>query len=55
MVKSEEEIAVHFGLFMEKFYSIFPEFKNRPLYLTGESYAGHYIPYMSSYIFNDKF
>ena len=55
MVKNEEEISAHFGIFLEKFYQIFPEFKNRPLYLTGESYAGHYIPYMGSYIYNDMF
>jgi carboxypeptidase C (cathepsin A) len=55
MVKTEEEISIHFGIFLEKFYSSFPEFKNRPLYLTGESYAGHYIPYMSSYVYNNEY
>ena len=32
--------------FLEKY----PDFKNRPIYLTGESYAGHYIPAFASYL-----
>ncbi len=55
MDKTEDEISIHFGQFLENFYETFPEFKNRPLYLTGESYAGHYIPYMCSYIHNENF
>ena len=30
--------------FMIEFFKVFPEFKPNKLYLTGESYAGHYIP-----------
>jgi len=29
------------------FYSQFPEFKERDLYLTGESYAGQYVPHLA--------
>jgi len=36
--------------FLIVFYNRFPEFKNRPLFITGESYAGHYIPSIASYI-----
>lgn len=50
MVKTEEEIAKYFGEFLIKFLAIFPELKSWALFLTGESYAGHYIPYMASYI-----
>jgi len=32
------------------FYKKYPEFVNRPLFITGESYAGHYIPAISAYI-----
>ena len=32
--------------FMIEFFKVFPEFKPNKLYLTGESYAGHYIPMM---------
>jgi len=30
--------------FLIEFFKVFPEFKHNKLYLTGESYAGHYIP-----------
>jgi len=29
------------------FLERYPEFKGRALYITGESYAGHYIPAIS--------
>jgi len=32
--------------FLEKF----PEFKGRPLFVTGESYAGHYVPAISAHL-----
>lgn len=32
--------------FLIEFFKVFPEFKQNDLYLTGESYAGHYIPMM---------
>lgn len=35
---------------MIKFYEMYPEFKGRELFVTGESYAGHYIPAISSYM-----
>jgi len=30
--------------FLIEFFKIFPEFKSNKMYLTGESYAGHYVP-----------
>lgn len=50
MVKNEQEISKHFGIFISKFILLYPELKNRPIFLTGESYAGHYIPFMANYI-----
>ena len=35
------------------FFDAFPEFKNRELYFTGESYAGLYIPMLSDRILNN--
>ncbi|EOY16623.1 Serine carboxypeptidase-like 42 isoform 2 [Theobroma cacao] len=34
-------------IFMMNWYEKFPEFKSRELFLTGESYAGHYIPQLA--------
>lgn len=43
-VSSEWDAAKYFNVFMDQFYQIFPEYKDQPLYLFGESYAGKYIP-----------
>ncbi|TKY74161.1 Serine carboxypeptidase 42 [Spatholobus suberectus] len=37
-------------LFMLKWYKKFPSYKSRELFLTGESYAGHYIPQLANAI-----
>jgi carboxypeptidase C (cathepsin A) len=39
-----------FYRFLTGFLEAFPEYANRPLYLTGESYAGHMIPSIATYI-----
>ena len=44
---NEDDIALDFVEFMKEFYKKNPKFKDRDLYITGESYAGHYIPAMS--------
>ena len=33
------------------FYKKYPEYKESELYISGESYAGHYIPAMANYLF----
>lgn len=40
--------------FIVSFLAIFPELSTRPIYITGESYAGHYIPNLVSYILNEN-
>jgi carboxypeptidase C (cathepsin A) len=41
------EAAAWFLEFFTKFLEAYPAFKARDLYLTGESYGGHYIPYFA--------
>ena len=43
-------LGADFYVFLVEFFEEFPEYKGRPFYLAGESYAGHYIPLMGSYI-----
>jgi carboxypeptidase C (cathepsin A) len=40
--------AAEFVTFMVNLYELYPEFKDRPLYMTGESYAGKYLPRYSN-------
>mmetsp|Transcript_22817 Transcript_22817/g.22658 ORF Transcript_22817/g.22658 Transcript_22817/m.22658 type:complete len:260 (+) Transcript_22817:16-795(+) len=46
----EDAIADDFYVFITLFLERFPEYKGRPFYITGESYAGHYIPAMTARI-----
>jgi len=48
--RNEKMVAENFYRFLIKFYAKFPQFKSRSLYITGESYAGHYIPAISDFI-----
>ncbi len=47
MPKNENQVAAHMATFMTKFVELYPELKNRKIYITGESYAGHYIPFIA--------
>ncbi|KAI5073745.1 hypothetical protein GOP47_0011758 [Adiantum capillus-veneris] len=35
---------------LQGFYDLFPAFRKRPFYVTGESYAGKYVPSVATYI-----
>ena len=52
---NEKMIAETLYKFLLKFMMNYPEFKGRPLYITGESYAGHYIPAFANYILQNPF
>ncbi|XVF37108.1 hypothetical protein REPUB_Repub19eG0117200 [Reevesia pubescens] len=45
--RGDASTANDMHIFMMKWYEKFPEFKSRELFLTGESYAGHYIPQLA--------
>jgi len=51
-VQTEDQVAEDFLQALINFYSLpdFAGFKNTPLYIFGESYAGHYIPSISKRI-----
>jgi len=43
-VTDEDEVAQDLYVFLQEFYQIYPEYAARDFYISGESYAGHYIP-----------
>ncbi|KAI0767256.1 alpha/beta-hydrolase [Fomes fomentarius] len=47
----EDQVAEDFLGFLRNLVSVFPSLSTRPLYLTGESYAGTYIPYIAKHLF----
>mmetsp|Transcript_24516 Transcript_24516/g.24109 ORF Transcript_24516/g.24109 Transcript_24516/m.24109 type:complete len:185 (+) Transcript_24516:131-685(+) len=51
--KTEEEIAANLFLLLKGFIEENPEFSGRNFYITGESYAGHYIPAFAYYLTHD--
>lgn len=45
-----ESVVSHLYTALFQFYTLFPELKNNPFYITGESYAGKYISVLGSFI-----
>ena len=50
----DEQCAIDNKLTIVKFLERFPEYKKNDLYLTSESYGGHYIPELAWEIINDN-
>ncbi|KAL3520692.1 hypothetical protein ACH5RR_018841 [Cinchona calisaya] len=50
MVTGDKRTANDAYKFLKRWFERFPQYKNRPFYIAGESYAGHYIPELSQII-----
>jgi len=50
-VADEDQMGQDFFGFLSNLVSVFPSLKTRPLHLTGESYSGTYIPYITKTYF----
>ncbi|KAF0697805.1 Aste57867_11520 [Aphanomyces stellatus] len=48
--QTQEEIGANMYAFLERWLDQFPAYMGRPLFITGESYAGEYIPVIASTI-----
>ncbi|KAK1423126.1 hypothetical protein QVD17_18421 [Tagetes erecta] len=46
----QQTVAKHLFIAIRKFVALDPLFKSRPIYITGESYAGKYVPSIGYYI-----
>ncbi|DAZ96040.1 TPA: hypothetical protein N0F65_000035 [Lagenidium giganteum] len=49
---NDDTVANRTYEFVEKFFTKYSELQNRPFYITGESYAGIYIPYLVDLLVN---
>ena len=47
---NEDQISENMKLFLDGFIKANPEYQGRDFYITGESYAGHYIPAIAYYL-----
>ncbi|EIW57736.1 alpha/beta-hydrolase [Trametes versicolor FP-101664 SS1] len=53
-VPDEDQTGEDFVGFLSNLVKVFPSLATRPLFLTGESYAGTYIPYITKHIFQTE-
>ncbi|KAJ7618473.1 alpha/beta-hydrolase [Roridomyces roridus] len=50
-ITNEDDLAEQLVGFMQQFLEVFSELGGKKLYITGESYAGQYVPYIANYIY----
>ncbi|OMH80940.1 Pheromone-processing carboxypeptidase KEX1 [Zancudomyces culisetae] len=53
-VKTYVESTAYLTRFLKNFYNIFPEYRSRELYISGESMAGTYLPYLAQSLLKQK-
>jgi carboxypeptidase C (cathepsin A) len=49
-VRNEEQMAKDMYTFLQKFYEMYPAYREHEFFIFGESYAGHYVPALGYYI-----
>lgn len=49
--RNEDDVAAQLVGFFQQFLEVFSELKGKKFYVTGESYAGMYVPYLANYIY----
>jgi len=54
IVQDEPTMAKQLYNSLLNFYNLFPQLKKNPFFITGESYAGKYIPYLATEIHNQN-
>jgi len=50
-VTSQDEVATNLYSALVQFFQVFPDYSKNPFYVTGESYAGKYVPSISHKIY----
>lgn len=51
---TQDEVATDLYFFLQQFYHQYPHLSTAPLFITGESYGGHYIPAFASKILTEN-
>ncbi|XP_048006381.1 vitellogenic carboxypeptidase-like [Leguminivora glycinivorella] len=51
---SEDEVGDQLLEFLRQFLAIFPELRQRPLFIAGESYAGKYVPTLAAVLHRNR-
>lgn len=52
--RDEVGVADHMDVFLQHFFKQFPDLHEAPFFITGESYAGHYIPAIAAKLVEGK-
>ncbi|KAF5175265.1 Carboxypeptidase [Thalictrum thalictroides] len=52
--KDQETVGKHLFIAIRKFVTLNPSFNSRPIYITGESYAGKFVPAIGYYILHQN-